>query len=115
MPMQIVRTPIDRARLAELASASFGDMLKAVVDCERGVMLLGGDLHADGEQMLLDDGSRQENLWGINIYPAEDPEHWLEFDSMINVRPGQGNRSRSVDSPEVRAQIRHIVEGLIRP
>ncbi len=66
----------------------FGDLVKAVVDVERNIMALGGELHADEEALLLDDGSLQPHLWGINLYPSEYGDAgWLEFDSMINVRP----------------------------
>jgi hypothetical protein len=75
----------------------FGDLLKAVVDIDRGVMAIGGELHADEEAILLDAGSSQVDLWGINLYPAEHGQPgWIEFDSMVNVRPRQRNRSRSL-------------------
>jgi len=111
--METVRDPIRLKRLAELAEDLFGDMVKAVVDVERGVMAIAGELHSDEEALLLDDGSAQGNLWGINLYPADSGEGWIEFDSMINVRPGQGNRSTSVEDAGVRAQIRKIVSSLV--
>ena len=76
-------------------------------------MALGGELHSDEEAALLDDGSSQENLWGINLYPEERGEDWIEFDSMINVRPSQGNRSRGVEDEEIRERIRRIVESMV--
>ena len=77
-------------------------------------MAIAGELHADEEALLLDDGSTQASLWGINLYPAEHgTPGWIEFDSMINVRPGQGNRSTSVEDAGVRAQIRKIVSSLV--
>jgi hypothetical protein len=93
-PLTPILSPITRETLEELAVAGFGDLIKAVVDCRRRVMVVGGELHADEEQWLLDDGSTQADLWGINLYPADESEDWIEFDSMINVRPAQGN-SRS--------------------
>ncbi|HLA89940.1 MAG TPA: DUF5674 family protein [Gemmatimonadaceae bacterium] len=112
-PLRLVRAPVPRAELAALAERQFGDMVKAVVDVERGVMAIAGELHSDEEALLLDDGSAQGNLWGINLYPADSGEGWIEFDSMINVRPGQGNRSTSVEDAGVRAQIRKIVSSLV--
>ena len=88
-----------------LAEARFGDMIKGVVDLERRILLLDADLHADQEASLLADGSKQANLWGINLYPDVVGDDWLEFDSMINLRPSFGNRSRSVDDPATRAAI----------
>lgn len=112
-PLIILRTPMNRADLRKLAEERFGDMVKAVVDCERRVMAIGGDLHADEEQLLLEDGSQQEYLWGINLYP-ERTDDWIEFDSMINIRPRQGNRSRSVEDPERRVLIIEIVSTFIQ-
>ena len=111
--MFIVRTPIARADLATLAARQFGDMVKAVVDIERGLMAVGGELHADDEAALMDDGSRQSDLWGINLYPGVDDAEWIEFDSMINVRPSQGNRSRDVENASAREAIRAVVSRLV--
>lgn len=89
-------------------------MVKAVVDVARGVMAIGGELHSDEEAALLDDGSRQQDLWGINLYALETGDDWIEYDSMINVRPTQGNRSRGVDDEATRDVIRRVVESLVQ-
>lgn len=86
--------PISLEQIRQLARERFGDMVKAVVDLQRGIMLLDADLQADQEAALLVDGSAQEDLWGINLYPDVPGADWLEFDSMINLRPSSGNRSR---------------------
>ena len=101
------------ADVRELAQARFGDMVKASVDIGRGVMAIGGELHSDEEALLLDDGARQADVWGINIYPDESDDAWIEFDSLINVRPAQGNRSRGVDDPAVQLAIRRVVDAFI--
>ena len=111
--VQIVRRPLTRGDLAAEAALGFGDMIKAVVDVERGIMAIGAELQADEESALLDDGSQQSNLWGINFYPNESGDQWLEFDSMINVRPAQGNRSRGVDDDAIREAIRRVVYALV--
>ena len=113
MTIEIIRRPISRARLSSLAEAQFGDMVKAVVDVKRGVIAVGGELHSDEEAALIDDGSAQANLWGVNLYPAEQEEAWIEFDSMINVRPSQGNRSRNVEDPVLQGRIRQVVTALV--
>ena len=97
-----------------LAQGRFGDMIKGVVDLERGILLLDADLHADQEASLLADGSKQANLWGINLYPDVAGEDWLEFDSMINLRPSFGNRSRGVDDPATRAAIAGLIARVVR-
>jgi hypothetical protein len=111
--LRLVRDRITRTELALLATASFGDMVKAVVDVERRIMAIGGELHSDEEAMLLDDGSIQSDLWGINLYPAEQGEGFIEFDSMINVRPARGNPSRSVLDHAEQARIRAAVASLV--
>jgi hypothetical protein len=111
--LRIIREPIARAEIAQLAAEQFGDMVKAVVDVNRGVMAVGGEMHSDEEALLLDEGSVQQELWGINLYPAETGAGWIEFDSMINVRPSQGNRTRSVEDPGLQQTIRRIVAMLI--
>jgi len=113
--VEIVRAPIALARVRALAEDLFGDLVKAVVDLDRGIMAIGGELHADEEAVLLDDGSAQSNLWGINLYPADfGSAGWLEFDSMINVRPRLGNRSRDVEDPALRQRIIEVVDALVR-
>ena len=112
--MTIVRDHIALVDLVTLAEGQFGDLVKAVVDVDRGIMAVGGELHADEEAALLDDGSRQAALWGINLYPADHGHpHWIEFDSMINVRPSAGNRTRSVEDPAMRDRIVAIVVRLV--
>lgn len=112
--IDVVHMAIARTRLREIAAGQFGDFVKAVVDVERGLMAIGGDMHADEESALLDNGSVQRNLWGINLYPDFPDDEWIEFDSMINVRPAAGNRSCDVESHAVRDKIRAIVEKLVQ-
>lgn len=115
MPLRIVEQAITKIELKDLAKERFGDMVKAVVDLERGIMAIGGELHADEEALLLGVGSKQENLWGINFYPDETGDGWIEFDSMINIRPSQGNRSRGVEDAEIRKKIIALSNKLVQP
>lgn len=110
--MKLINSKITKEELAEIAKERFGDMAKAVVDIELGVMVVGGELHADEEAMLLERGSKQENLWGINIYIDKPKNEKVEFDSVINIRPRQNNRSRDVLDPAVREKIIIIVNNL---
>ncbi len=111
--MKLIDTKISKAELAEIAKERFGDMVKAVVDIELKIMVIGGELHADEESMLLENGSKQENLWGINIYTDKPDEERVEFDSMINIRPRQNNRSRDIQDQKVREKIVEIVNTLV--
>jgi hypothetical protein len=112
MEIRIIRHTISRDELAEIAKQQFGDMVKAVVDVEQGIMAVAGELHSDEEAVLLDQGSAQRHLWGINLYPGKSINEWIEFDSMINVRPSGGNRSRYVESQDMRDIITSIVNRL---
>lgn len=111
--IRLLTKSITRAELKAIAEERFGDMVKAVVDIDTGQIAIGGELHADEESFLLESGSKQQNLWGINIYPESPALEFIEFDSMINIRPGQGNRSRSVENPEVQEKIRTIITKLM--
>ncbi len=92
----------------------FGNLVKAVVDIDREIMAVDAALHADQEAFLLEDGSQQENLWGINIYPELIGNDMIEFDSMINLRPYMNNRSRGVEDEKIRNKIITIVTKLIQ-
>ena len=105
---------ITLAEIKEMAAAMFGDMVKAVVDVERRVMAVDAELHADEEAVLLERGSRQVDLWGINLYPDMPEEDFIEFDSMINLRPARGNRSRGVGDQTLRERIVSIVDELVK-
>ena len=112
--MKIISEQITLGELQQMSEKGFGNLVKAVIDIEKGIMALDADLHADQEALLLENGSRQENLWGINIYPALSKEQRIEFDSMINLRPSFGNQSRGVDSPEIQKKIIEAVSRLIK-
>ena len=113
MAIQIVSAPVPLGDLRRLAEGQFGEFVKAVVDISRGIMAVGGELHADEEAVLLQDGARQTDLWGINLYPDLPTSDFIEFDSMINVRPSQGNRSRGIEDATVRRQIEDVVARLV--
>lgn len=108
-----INNKISVVELRNLSENMFGELVKAVVDIEKEIMLVDAELHADQEKALLETGSKQENLWGINLYPDEPDEDLIEFDSMINLRPSWGNRSRGVDDENTRRTIIIIVNKLV--
>ncbi len=110
----LIDKAIDLAEITAIAGKGYGIMVKAVVDIQQEIMVIGSELHVDEESSLLDLGSKQENLWGINIFPAKPRAEWIQFDSMINLRPSQNNRSRSVEDPQIQQRIRDIVDKLIK-
>jgi len=108
--MRILRDRLSRDALRQIAAETFGDLVKAVVDLDRELVALDAELHSDLEALLLDDGSAQDALWGINLYPGLAGGEFVEFDSMINMRPSQGNKTRGVEDPAIRARILRIVD-----
>ncbi len=114
MEIKIIKDSISKQDIAAMANAGFGDLVKAVVDVEQEIMAVGGELHADEEVLLTEkENSRRENTWGINIYPNKQKSEWIEFDSMINIKPSLGNRSRDVENQKTREMIKKIVGKLI--
>ncbi len=112
--MKLIDTSITNRELLDMSKKIFDGLVKAVVDIESEIMVVDAELHADQEDYLLQQGSKQENLWGINIYPEEvGSDNWLEFDSMINLRPSQSNRSRGIENEVIRAKVASIVEKLV--
>lgn len=105
--------PMNAEQLRALVGRFFGDMVKLVVDVERQIVAVGGELHADAEALLLEDGSRQTNLWGANYYPGLGSEDCIQYTALINIRPAQGNRAMEVQDPEIRRKVQSIVHRLI--
>ncbi|MBF0570132.1 MAG: hypothetical protein HQL18_05110 [Candidatus Omnitrophica bacterium] len=112
--MKTITETLETAELQEMAGRTFGNMVKAVVDVDRELLAVEAELHSDLEAMLLEDGSRQKDLWGINLYPEMLGDDFVEFDSMINMRPSQGNRSRGVEDGGLRKKIIEIVARRVR-
>ncbi|MBR2836743.1 hypothetical protein IKE79_00100 [Candidatus Saccharibacteria bacterium] len=104
--MKILTEKIKRSDLRDSDFIMEDEMVKAVVDVERGLLAIDAELHADLEKMFLDNGANQLDLWGINLYFDGD---LIEYDSMINIRPAQGNRSRDVEDEAIRTKIQDIV------
>ncbi len=107
--MRILREKIKQDDLANSEVVFDGPMVKGAVDIERGLLAVDADLHADLEQLLLQDGSHQDDVWGINLWYEDDGEDLVEFDSLINIRPRQNNHSRDVEAPAIRQKIMEVV------
>ena len=112
--MTIINQAISRKILADMAQNFYGEMVKGVVDIDRRIMALDAELHSDLEKFLLEDGSDQKSLWGINLYPDVEGDDFIEFDSLINISPRRNNFSRNVEDDAIRSQIRSIVNNLIK-
>jgi len=107
-------TRITVAELTAMAEKMYGSMVKGVVDIEKKLLVLDAEMHVDEEQYLLEHGSSQKDLWGINLHPVKfGSDEFIEFDSMVNIRPSQNNRSRNIDNPEIRVTIQKIISDIV--
>jgi len=114
MEIKIIKNPISKEELADIAREQFGDFVKAAVDIEQKIMAVGGELHMDEAILLIEqENSKHEQVWGINLYPDKTGDDFIEFDSMVNIKPALRNRTRGVESVEIQNKIREIVEKLI--
>ena len=111
--MKIINDKITIAELKELSERMFGNFVKAVIDIEKEIVAVDAELHVDLEQLLIENGSEPNNLWGINIYPEVGKDKFIEFDSMINLKPSLGNRTRGIDKEEIREKIISIVNKVV--
>jgi len=110
---EIITTKINLEKLRQHMDQTFGDMVKFVIDLEKGILAIGGEMHADCEEVLLAAGSRQQNLWGANFYPENVPDERIEYTSLINIRPRANNRDMYIQDENIRAQVKKIAEKLI--
>jgi hypothetical protein len=111
--IRVISERITNAALREFLDNPFPDMIKFVVDTENRKIALGGELHADAEELLLEEESLQEYLWGGNLYPDAPPERMIEYSALINIRPSQENRSMEILDDGIREKVRDIVSELI--
>ena len=109
MKIYVVRDKISKNQLIEWAQETYREMIKAVVDVEKGFLAVGGDLHADAEAALLEEGSRQEDLWGINLYPEKSGPDRIEYTSLINIKPRQSHRAMEIQDAALKLRISRLV------
>jgi len=104
---------VDRIPVSELITMSnkmSEPLVKGVVDISNRLLAVDAEMHVDQEQFLLERGSKQSDLWGVNIWPEQyGADGFIEFDSMINIRPWQNNRSRNVEDHALREKITAII------
>lgn len=112
--MKLITDKVMLSELEQMSEKMYGHLVKVVVDVNQEIMVVDASMHADEEKFLLEGGSKQSNVWGINLYPEMyGSEDFIEFDSMINIRPNQGNRSRGVEDEAIRKKIIDIVTRLV--
>ena len=106
----IIRETIPRQEAHRIGAAWYKDMVKGVVDVEEEIVALGGEWHMDANVVLMDDGSSQDHVWGFNIYPERVGNDWIEYISLINIRPALGNKGMEVLDPALRDRMKAIIE-----
>ena len=102
--MLLLHEPATHKQIADMLE-TLSSYVKLAVDIERELVAGGGELHVDCEQALLEDGSLQEDIWGADW----DPIGEVRFESLINIRPRQRNRTLEIQSPEIRRRVERIV------
>lgn len=113
MPIKIIERPITKAEALEIGKEWYGEMVKGVVDVKRGIVALGGEYHMDANNLLVEQGSAQEDIWGFNIYPARASDDWIEYLSLINIRPAVGNQDMEIHDQGLRDTMKKIIEDKI--
>ena len=113
MRIEIITEPITRAAASEIAKEIYGSMVKGVVDIERGIIALGGKWHMDANTKLTEAGSRQDAVWGFNLYSEKDGKERIEYVALVNIRPALGNHGMYIDDESIRSKMREIIDRLI--
>lgn len=113
MDIRIIKEPISRVIAKEIAAEFYNDMVKGVVDIKREIVVLGGEYHVDANNVLIENGSKQEDIWGFNLYPDKKSGEWLEYTALINIRPAAGNLEMYISDPAIRGKVKSIVNRFI--
>lgn len=109
MNIKIIDKKISEAELREIAKDFYGEMVKGVVDVERGIIAMGGEYHMDANMVLIESGSTQPDVWGFNWYFDKKGDERIEYVSLINIRPGQGNKAMEVKDASLRDIMKKII------
>jgi hypothetical protein len=113
MDIRIVENTITVEELKKLAKVFYVTMIKGVVDIKREVLAMGGEYHVDANKKLIEMGSEQNNIWGFNIHFDKSKEDWIEYHSLINIRPLSGNRKMNIEDKALRDKMREIINSKI--
>jgi hypothetical protein len=114
MEIRIITDSITIDEVKELAKLWYGEMIKGVVDIERDIIALGGEFHRDANDVLIENGSKQSDVWGFNVWLSKSKKDWLEYNSLINIRPAQNNRLMDIEDDVLRDKMRVIIERIIK-
>jgi hypothetical protein len=109
MKIKIIDKKIEDAELKEIAKDFYGEMVKGVVDIEQKILAMGGEYHMDANTILIENGSKQPDVWGFNWYFDRVGDEQIEYVSLINIRPAQGNRVMEVQDESLRDKMKEII------
>ena len=109
MLIKIIDQKITENELREIAKDFYTDMIKGVVDIERGILAMGGEYHIDASTVLIENESRQQDIWGFNWYFDRAGDERIEYVSLINIRPAQGNMAMEVQDASLRDTMKTII------
>lgn len=114
MNIKVVKDEISLAEVKEIAKEFYGNMIKGVIDVKNEIIALGGEYHMDANMVLTEQGSKQVNIWGFNLRLEKKEEEWIEYTSLINIRPNQGNREMELQDKNLRKKIKEIINKKIK-
>lgn len=114
MNIKIVEDKISLEELREIAQEFYETMLKGVVDIKKEIVVFGGEYHADANEIILENGSRQSDVWGFNIYFDRPRDSWIEYISMINIRPQAGNMEMEIQDKDIKDKMKTIINSKIK-
>jgi len=109
MDIRIIKDKVSKNELPDIAKEFYVNMVKGAVDVENEIMALGGEYHVDANMVLIEHDSRQDNIWGFNLYLEKESDDWIEYVSLINIRPADGNRSMFIENKQLRDKIKEII------
>lgn len=112
-PIEIIKKRIAKSYLKKFLDKPFKEVVKFVVDLDQQIIALGGELHSDAAEKLIRQGSDNRNLWGGNFYPLKSKKDWLEYSSLINLKPSQDNFAIDIKNQPIKKQINKIIKQLI--
>ena len=113
MDIRIIKNPITRAEAKEIAKEFYVEMVKGVVDVEKGIIALGGEYHMDANTILIENGSEQKNVWGFNFYPDKAGDEQIEYKALVNIRPVHGNSVMEIQNEDLKTVMKNIIKKLI--
>ncbi len=114
MVSKIVKQKLSHEELATITKENYGDMMKVVVDIEKGICAVGGEFHAEGKKLLMEkEGCEAKNLYGARLYPWQSPENRLDYTSQINPRPEEGRNNATIEDKDLRKTIKAVINKLL--